>query len=65
MFKLNIIFVQIQGPFYAPVKITTPTGTYEFPLKELKEDKYNYPASAGLQYEATAMRENIRNGMYM
>ena len=51
---------QIEGPFWCPTKIKTPTGVYDFPLKS---GDYYHTNSAGLQYEAAAVRKYIQEGI--
>ncbi|KAL4220384.1 hypothetical protein ACF0H5_020787 [Mactra antiquata] len=52
--------IEVHEPFYCPTKVTTPTGTFEFPLKE---NKYCYPNSAGLHYEVIGIRECLLKGL--
>lgn len=51
--------IKIEAPFYCPTKVTTPSGSYEFPLKE---GTYNFLNSAGLHYEAAAVRKYLKSG---
>ena len=45
---------------WSPTKVTTPFGSYEFPLKE---GTYNYPNSAAFHIEATAVRNYLKSGI--
>lgn len=51
--------IQIGSPFWCPTTITTPSGSYEFPLKV---GDYNYGNGAGFQYEAAAVRNALASG---
>ena len=53
-------FLQVGSPIWCPTKITTPSGSYEFPLKE--DGGYNYYNCAGFQYEAAAVRNALNSG---
>ena len=46
---------------WAPTTVITPSGTYEYPLKERK---YNYPNGSAFQYEATAVRNYLKSGRF-
>ena len=49
----------MDGPLWCPTKVTTPSGSYEFPLKA---GDYNFLNSAGFQYEAAAVRDCLKSG---
>lgn len=51
--------IQIDSPFWCPTKITTPTGVFEWPLKQAD---YYHNNSAGLQFEAEDVRNCLQNG---
>lgn len=53
--------MQIPYPFWAPEKIIVNSATYEFPIP-LSNYKINYPNSAGLAYQAKAVRKAIKIG---
>lgn len=61
VFKLfcQALIFQIEDPFHCPTKATTPSGSFEFPLKD---NEYFHGNSAGLQYEAAGTRECLKNG---
>lgn len=44
---------------HCSTKVTTPSGTYEFPLKD---GNYNFVNGAGFQYEAAAVRNALNSG---
>lgn len=46
--------------FCNPTHVTTPSGEFDFPLKD---NAYNLPNSAGLHYEAAAVRDCINKGL--
>lgn len=51
--------IKIEAPMWVPTKVSTPSGSHEYPLKD---GKYNYPNGAGFQYEATAVRNYLKAG---
>ena len=59
--KTICFFLQIESPMWAPTAVITPSGTFEYPLKEIK---YNYPNGSAFQYEATAVRNYLKSGRF-
>ncbi|XP_045175459.2 trans-1,2-dihydrobenzene-1,2-diol dehydrogenase-like isoform X2 [Mercenaria mercenaria] len=53
--------IEVEHPFWAPTKISTPSGVKEFPLKD--DGGYNFGNSAGLHYEANAVRDCLSKGL--
>ena len=51
--------LKLGSPIWCPTELTTPSGSYEFPLKS---GDYNYLNSGGFQYEATAVRNYLKSG---
>ena len=47
---------------WTPNQVTTPSGDYDFPLKELQ---YNYPNGSNFQFEVTAVRNYLKSGVYI
>ena len=54
--------LQIGSPMWTPNQVSTPSGDYDFPLKELQ---YNYPNGSNFQFEATAVRNYLKSGVYI
>ncbi|XP_060582302.1 trans-1,2-dihydrobenzene-1,2-diol dehydrogenase-like [Ruditapes philippinarum] len=52
--------IEVQAPMHCPTTMTSVSGTSAFPLKDAD---YFHTNSAGLQYEAAAVRECIRKGV--
>ncbi|KAL4220378.1 hypothetical protein ACF0H5_020783 [Mactra antiquata] len=52
--------IHVDGPFWCATKATTPSGSYEFPLKD---NEYYHGNSAGLHYEAAGTRECLIKGL--
>ncbi len=50
--------------FVCPTSLITPTETLHFPLPKALPgaNKFNYPNSEGLSYEAQEVRKCIKNG---
>ncbi|CAI9732044.1 trans-1,2-dihydrobenzene-1,2-diol dehydrogenase isoform X3 [Octopus vulgaris] len=53
--------IYIPGPFWSPTKIEVNGEEREFPLPK-SDAKYYYPNSAGLAYEAEAVRQCLEKG---
>lgn len=51
--------MEIGSPFWCPTTLTTPSGSYHFPMKD---GEYNFGSSAGFQYEAAAVRSYLKSG---
>ncbi|XP_053403355.1 trans-1,2-dihydrobenzene-1,2-diol dehydrogenase-like [Mercenaria mercenaria] len=52
--------IQVDSPFHCPTTMTSSSGTFKFALKD---GDYFHGNSAGLHYEAAAVRECINKGL--
>ena len=60
---LFYFILQLHCNFACPETVTTPSGTYKFPVKGVHQTKdYIFQYSAGLQYEADAIRKYLKAG---